>query len=164
MIIGMSISAFTQFHVLLSLIGIIAGLVAVGALCAGKERSGWSALFLVTTFATSATGFLFHSIVFGPPHAVGVVSIVVLSIAAVARYQFDLAGRARWIYVVCAVVALYLNCFVGVVQSFQKIPSLNALAPTQTTEPPFIAAQVLLLAIAVAAAVVAVRRFRPQPI
>jgi hypothetical protein len=162
MIIGMSISAFTQFHVLLSLIGIIAGLVAVAALCAGKERSGWSALFLVTTFATSATGFLFHSVAFGAPHAVGVLSIVVLSIAAVARYQFELAGRARWIYVLCAVVALYLNCFVGVVQSFQKIPSLHALAPTQTTEPPFVVAQVLLLAVAIATAVCAVRRFRPH--
>ena len=162
MIIGMSISAFTQFHVLLSLLGIAAGLVAVAALCAGRERAGWSALFLVTTFATSATGFLFHSNAFGPPHAVGVISIVILSIAAVARYQFELAGRARWLYVVSAVAALYFNCFVAIVQAFQKIPSLNAFAPTQTTELPFVAAQALLLAVAVATALVAVRRFKPQ--
>jgi succinate dehydrogenase/fumarate reductase cytochrome b subunit len=88
---------------------------------------------------------------------------VVLSIAAVARYQFELAGRARWVYVVSAVVALYLNCFVGVVQAFQKFPSLNTLAPTQTTEPAFVAAQAVLLAIAAATAVVAVRRFKSPP-
>ena len=39
---------------------------------------------------------------------------------------------------VCAVVALYLNVFVGVVQAFLKIPVLNAMARAErvrTAEP-----------------------------
>jgi len=106
----------------------------------------WTALFLITTVATSVTGFMFHSKSFGPPHVVGLISLVVLAVAIVALYVYRLAGSWRWIYVVTATAALYLNCFVGVVQAFQKLPFLQPLAPTQS-EPPFLIAQLAVLAI-----------------
>ena len=127
-----------------------------------KRLPGWTALYLSTTVLTSATGFLFHSKAFGSPHVVGVISLVVLAIAIAiaALYKYRLAGKARWIYVVGAVVALYLNAFVGVVQAFQKIALLQPLAPTGS-EPPFAVAQAIVLALFVAAGVRAVKKFHP---
>lgn len=160
MILGMSTEAFTLLHVILSLIGIASGLVVLGGMLGAKGLPGWTALFLVSTILTSVTGFLFHSARFGPPHAVGVISLVVLAVALVALYVRRLAGRWRALYVGCAVLALYLNVFVGVVQAFQKLPPLRQLAPTQS-EPPFFVAQLLVLAIFVALGIRAVARFHP---
>ncbi len=156
----MSTAAFTQLHVLISLVALLAGAVVLAGLCAAKRLPGWTALFLVTTVATSATGFLFHSLAFGPPHVVGVISLVVLAITIAARYQFGLAGKARWIYVVGAVIAFYLNAFVAVVQAFQKLAFLHPLAPTGS-EPPFAIAQALVLVLLAVAGFVAVRKFHP---
>src|SRR5882724_2938266 len=105
MIIGLSTVAFTEFHVLLSLIGMLSGLIVMAGLWYAKPLPAWTAVYLVTTLATNATGFLFHSQAIGPPHAVGVISLVVLAVAISARYQYRLAGTARWIYVVGAVLA-----------------------------------------------------------
>ena len=160
MILGMSVAAFTLLHVIISLVGIATGIVVVLAMMAGKRLGGWTGLFLLTTVLTSVTGFFFHSTAFGPPHIVGVLSLVILAYAIPALYAKRLAGRWRAVYVVGAVVSLYLNCFVGVVQAFQKLPFFNALAPTQK-EPPFLVAQVLVLAIFVVATVVSLRKFRP---
>jgi hypothetical protein len=160
MILGMSTPTFTLVHVILSLVGILAGAVAVLGMLSAKKLEGWTALFLATTVATSATGFLFHSTAFGPPHVVGVISLVVLAVAILALYGRHLAGPWRWIYVVGAVLSLYLNVFVGVVQAFQKLPFLQPLAPTQS-EPPFLIAQVVVLAIFVTLGVLAARRFHP---
>ena len=76
----------------------------------------------------------------------GAISLAVLAIAIWARYGGRLAGASRWVYVVTAAMALYLDCFVAVVQSFLKIPALHALAPTGS-EPPFVVAQSVVLAI-----------------
>jgi hypothetical protein len=160
MILGMSSAAFTQLHVLLSLIGIGTGAIVVLAMLRGNLVPLWTTLFLLTTLATSVTGFLFHSAKFGPPQAVGVISLLVLGLAILALYVYRLAGSWRWIYVASAVVALYLNTFVGVVQAFQKIAFFQALAPTQT-EPPFAIAQGLVLAVFIVLGVLAVKRFRP---
>jgi hypothetical protein len=160
MILGMSTPTFTLVHVILSLVGILAGAIAVLGMLSAKKLEGWTALFLATTVATSATGFLFHSTAFGPPHVVGVISLVVLAVAILALYGRHLAGPWRWIYVVGAVLSLYLNVFVGVVQAFQKLPFLQPLAPTQS-EPPFLIAQVVVLAIFVTLGVLAARRFHP---
>jgi hypothetical protein len=161
MILGMSTAAFTLLHVLISLVGIAAGLVVVFGMLSGKRLPGWTAVFLVTTVLTSVTGFFFHSAKFGPPHVVGIISLVVLVPTILALYVYGLSGSWRWIYVVGAVVALYLNVFVGVVQAFQKVSFLNPLAPTGT-EPPFLIAQLLVMAIFVALGILAVRRFRPE--
>jgi hypothetical protein len=118
------------------------------------------ALFLLTTVATSVTGFMFHFASFGPPEIVGVISLVVLSVAILAVYAFKLAGSWRWIYVAAAVCALYLNVFVGVVQTFQKVPFFHALAPTQT-ELPFIVAQGVVLIAFVALGIAAARKYHP---
>jgi hypothetical protein len=158
MILGMTVAAFTQFHVILSLVGILSGIVVLIAMLGVNRSPAMTALFLATTTATSATGFLFHFASFGPPEIIGVISLVVLAVAILALYTYKLAGSWRWIYVVSAVLALYLNVFVGVVQTFQKVPFFHAMAPTQT-EPPFAVAQGLVLIVFVALGVGAVRKF-----
>jgi hypothetical protein len=163
MIWGMSESTFTTVHVLLSLVGIGSGLVVMAGLLAGRERGGWTLLFLATTVATSVTGFGFPFDHLLPSHKVGIISLVVLAVAILARYAFHLAGAWRWIYVVCAAIALYLNVFVGVVQAFQKVPVLTALAPKQT-EAPFVATQVVVLVLFIALTIGAARGFRGQAV
>jgi len=160
MILGMSTATFTLVHVILSLIGIAAGLVVVLGMLGARRLPALTALFLATTVATSVTGFFFHSAKIGPPHIVGAISLVVLAISLLALYVHHVAGAWRWLYVATAVIALYLNVFVGVVQAFQKLPFFNALAPTQT-EPPFKIAQGLVLLLFVALGVTAVRKFHP---
>jgi len=161
MILGMSIAAFTALHVAISLVGIVSGVVVLAAMFQGKAPAGWTALFLATTVLTSATGFLFPATAFTPAQGVGILSLILLAVALFAFYGQRLAGAWRWIYVVTAVPALYFNCFVAVVQSFQKLPSLHALAPTQS-EPPFQVAQLVVLAIFIVAAAFAIRRFHPE--
>ena len=152
--------AFTLFHVALSLIGIATGLVVLRGLIRNESLNGWTLWFLVTTAATTLTGFLFPFRGFTPAIGTGIVSTVALAAAIPARYAFHLAGSWRWIYVVGAVFSLYLNCFVLVVQSFLKVPALNALAP-QGSEPPFAIAQGIVLVLFVIAGYKAVRRFKP---
>jgi hypothetical protein len=161
MILGLSPQTFTLLHVLISLIGIAAGLIVLIAMFNSRRVPGWTVLFLATTVLTSATGFLFPLKGVTPALAVGVLSLLLLAAALAALYARRLAGVWRWIYVVTALVTLYLNCFVLVVQSFQKLPLLTALAPTQS-EPPFLVAQVLLLALFVWLGVLAVKRFHPE--
>jgi hypothetical protein len=160
MILGMSTSAFTTLHVIISLIGIVAGLIALYGMFSDNKMTGWTTIFLLFTILTSVTGFLFPSHGFTPAQGVGIISLAVLALAVLGLYIFRLAGAWRWIYVVGAVVALYLNCFVLVVQSFQKLSFLTPLAPTQS-EPPFQIAQGVLLVLFIIAGIVAVRRFRP---
>jgi hypothetical protein len=146
MIWGLSTSSFTFVHVVLSLVGIIAGLVVMFGLVAGKQLDGWTAVFLATTVATSVTGFGFPFDHLLPSHKVGIVSLLVLPVVIAARYAFHLAGAWRRIYVIGAAVALYLNIFVLVVQLFLKVPALKAIAPTQK-EPPFAITQIAVLAL-----------------
>jgi hypothetical protein len=161
MILGMSIPTFTLVHVVLSLIGIFSGLIVLFGMLGAKRLDGWTALFLVTTVLTSATGFLFPSTSFTPAQAVGAVSLVVLAVAIVALYVYRLAGAWRWIYVAGAVLALYLNAFVAVVQAFQKLRFLQPLAPSQS-EPPFLVTQVVVMAIFAALGIMAAKRFHPE--
>ncbi|MGZ8811903.1 MAG: hypothetical protein ACXW29_12260 [Thermoanaerobaculia bacterium] len=144
---------------MISLVGIASGLVVLFGLLAGKRLDGWTVLFLVTTVATSVTGFGFPFDHSSPPHYVGMISLFVLAVAILARYTFRLAGAWRWTYVISAVIALYLNVFVGIVQAFQKIPALHAIAPKQS-EPPFQVTQVVVLVLFVVLAIMAARRFR----
>lgn len=163
MIFGLTTSTYTLVHVLISLVGIASGLVVVFGMLAGKRLDGWTALFLATTVATSVTGFGFPIHQFGPPHVVGVLSLIVLALAIPARYVFHLAGRWRRVYVITAIMALYFNVFVGIVQAFQKIPALRALAPKQS-EPPFVATQLAVLVVFVVLVVMASSRFRQDAI
>jgi hypothetical protein len=158
MILGMSL--LTLVHVILSLVGIFAGLIVLFGMFGSKKLEGWTALFLATTVLTSVTGFLFPRDHILPSHIVGILSLVVLGIAIFALYSRHLAGSWRWIYIVGAVLALYLNVFVGVVQAFQKVAPLRSLAPTQS-EPPFLIAQSVVLAVFVVLGVVAARSFHP---
>jgi len=163
MIWGMTTSTFTLAHVLLSVLGIGSGVVVMFGLLTGKQLDGWTRLFLATTVATSVTGFGFPIDHLLPSHKVGVISLVVLAVAIIARYVLHLRGAWRRIYVVCAAVALYLNVFVGVVQAFEKVPALSALAPRQT-EPPFLITQLLVLVLFIGLTIVAAKRFRGEPI
>src|SRR6266581_2785865 len=163
MIVGMTTSTFTLVHVLISLVGIASGLVVVFGLLTGKRLDGWTALFLATTVATSVTGFGFPFDHLLPSHKVGIISLVVLAVAILARYAFHLTGAWRRIYVISAVAALYLNGFVAVVQAFLKVPALHALAPKQT-EPPFLVTQLVVLVLFVVIAIMAAKRFHDEPV
>jgi hypothetical protein len=158
----MVLHVYTIIHTLISLVGIFTGLVVLFGLLAGKRLDGWTKWFLITTVLTSVTGFFFPFHGFTPAHGVGIISLIVLAVAIFARYPRHLAGHWRWIYVVTAVIALYFNVFVGVVQAFLKIPALHAMAPTQT-EPPFKLTQLVVLAIFVLLGIIAAIRFRPTP-
>lgn len=160
MMLGMSLFTFTLLHVVISLIGIASGFVVVFGFISSKKLDGWNTLFLVTTVLTSVTGYMFPFEQLLPSHIVGAISLVVLAIALAALYQFQLAGRWRGVYVVTASIALYFNSFVGVVQAFQKIPALKALAPTQS-EPPFLVAQLALLGVFILLGTRATKNFRP---
>src|SRR4030095_4127437 len=152
----MSLTIFTCVHVSLSLMGIGSGLVVLFGLLTGKRFDWSTALFLSSTVATSVTGFGFPFDHLLASHVVGVVSLLVLAVAIVARYWHRPAGAWRWIYVVGAVVALYLNVFMAMPQTFLKMPALKAMAPTQS-ELPFLLSQLVVLALFVAVAILAVR-------
>lgn len=161
MTLGMSTATFTLLHVVISLVGIASGVVVGLGMLRARLLPGWSAAFLATTIAISVTGFLFHSKSFGPPHVVGAFSLVILAIALLALYGYHLARAWRSIYVICALAALYLNVFVLVVQAFQKVPSLRALAPNGS-EPPFAITQLLVLLVFVALGIFTTRRVHPS--
>ena len=156
----MTTATFTLIHVLISLVGIASGLVVMYGFLTSKRLDRWTVLFLATTIATSLTGFAFPNSHITPGIVIGILSLVVLAIALVARYGLHMTGAWRWIYVVTASVALYFNVFVFVVQSFEKVAALKALAPTQK-EPPFAIAQLLVLALFVVLTAFAVKRFHP---
>ena len=150
---------FTKIHVVISLIGILTGLVVLIGLISGRRFNGWTAWFLVTTVATSATGFFFPFHGVTPAFIVGIISLFLLAVAIFARYFRRLVGSWRSIYVVSAMIALYLNVFALIAQLFQKVPFLKAMAPTQT-EPPFLVAQISTLLIFVLLTIAAAIRFR----
>jgi hypothetical protein len=162
MILGMSVSTFTTFHVLLSLIGIASGFLVLYGLLIGKRFDGATAIFLLTTVLTSATGFLFPFEHLLPSHVVGIVSLVVLAVAIIARYPMHMLRAWRSTYVVSAVLALYLNFFVLIAQTFMKVPAVHALAPTQK-EPPFFIVQLVVMVIFIGLGVFAVKKFRLEP-
>lgn len=159
MILGLTIPQFTTLHVLISFVGIIAGLVALPAFARGRLLPRTNVIFLWFTLLTSLTGFLFPIVAFTPALGTGIVSTLVLAVAFWAWYARKLAGRAAPVYAVTATMALWLNLFVLVVQSFLKVPALNALAPSGT-EPPFAAAQGALLIAMVGLGYLAVKASR----
>ena len=155
----MTLDVFTLVHILISLAGIVSGLVVVGGWLAGRSYAGWTAFFLATTVATSATGFFFPYRGFTPALAVGILSLLLLAVAIYALYVRKLAGIWQRTYLVTALTALYLNFFVLVAQLFQKTPALKELAPTQS-EPPFGITQGLVLVVFVLLGIGTLRRFR----
>lgn len=161
MVFGMSLATYTLIHVIISLIGIVSGLIVLFGMFSGKRLDGMTALFLATTVLTSLTGFGFPFEHITPGIILGILSLAVLAIAIPARYSFRMSGKWRAIYVVTAVIALYFNCFVLIAQSFLKIPALHALAP-KGNEPPFAIAQGILLVLFIVAGVKAVKKFRPD--
>jgi hypothetical protein len=161
MILGMS-TAYTFLHVLISLIGIGSGLVVMFGFITGKRFDNLTAVSLTTTVLKSVTGFGFPFNHLLPSHKLRIISLVVLAIAIPARYVLYLAGSWRWIYVVGASTALYLNVFVLIAQLFMKVPALKALVPTQS-EPPFLVAQLLVFLIFAGLTILAAKRFDLQP-
>lgn len=161
MILGMT--TFTFIHVVISLVGIFSGLMVAFGLIAGRGLSRMTALFLVTTVATSVTGFMFPYHGFTPGIGIGILSMVVLAVAIYARYSRHLAGGWRRTYVITAMIALYFNVFVLIVQLFEKVPTLHALAP-KGSEPPFAITQVVVMALFVVIGIFAVKGFRQQTV
>jgi hypothetical protein len=163
MIWGMSTATFTFLHVLISLVGIGSGLIVMFGFLSGNRLDRWTAVFLTTTALTSITGFGFPFDHLLPSHIVGLMSLGILVFVIPARYWFQLDGPWRWIYVIGAAVALYFNVFVLIVQCFEKVPALKALAPTQK-ETPFVVAQLAALLFFVALTAFATVRFHPKTI
>jgi hypothetical protein len=162
MILGMSLATFTMVHVIISLIGIVSGIVVMFGMLGSHRPAGWTALFLLTTILTSATGFLFPFDKLLPSHMIGILSLVLLAIACIALYGMKLSGAWRTVYVMTAMISLYLNVFVLVIQSFLKIGPLHALAPSvPPSEPPFAVVQGVVLVFFVIVIIGAIRRFRP---
>jgi hypothetical protein len=160
MIFGMT--PLTFVHVVISLIAIASGIVVIYGFFSSKRLDVWTGIFLLTTVLTSVTGFLFPIERFTPGLGVGIISLVVLAVAIIARYGRGLTGRWRTAYVVSSVSALYFNVFVLIAQLFQKVPALNALAPTQS-EPAFLVAQLVVLVAFVGIGIGSVRRFQIEP-
>jgi hypothetical protein len=162
MVLGMSLATFTLAHVVISLIGIVAGLIVMFGMLASDRKPGLTAIFLLTTILTSATGFLFPFTQLLPSHMVGILSLLLLAIACIALYAMGLAGPWRWIYVVTALLSLHFNVFVLVIQSFLKIPALTAVAPgNPPSGPVFAVVQGIVLVFFVLMIIGAWRRFRP---
>ena len=157
MVLGMRLETFTLVHVLISLAGIASGIVVLYGFLTNQRLDRWTAVFLSTTALTSITGFLFPFTAATPAINLGIISLVVLALAFVTRYLLHLSWRKT--YVIAACTALYFNVFVLVVQSFEKVPALRALAPTQK-EPPFAVAQITVLLFFVVVTTFAVKRFR----
>jgi len=158
---GIPTDIFLDIHVALSLIALVLGLIVLYGLLSGEVLGVWTALFLLAMILTSVTGFPLPPFGLDPPRMVGILSLVLLAIAVLAIYVFRLHGAWRWIYVVTAMAALYLDAFVGVIQAFAKLTFLHTLAPTQS-EPPFVIVQVIVLVIFVVLGFLAVRRFHPE--
>jgi hypothetical protein len=156
----MSTASFTILHVIISLLAIVSGVVVAAAMRRSQPVPRWSTLFLATTIATSVTGFFFHSKSSGAPHAVAVISLVILALALVALYGYQLAGAWRAVYAASALAALYFNVFVLVAQLFAKVPALRALAP-DGSDPPFAIAQLRVLGGFVVLGISALRRIHP---
>src|SRR6266404_3949594 len=167
MILGISLSTFTTVHVIISLIAIVAGIIVMFGMLGSNRMPGLTAIFLLFTILTSATGFLIPPLVTEkllPSHIIGVLSLVLLAVACIALYGMKLSGAWRWIYALTALISLYLNVFVLVIQSFLKIPALTALAPgNPPSGPVFAVVQGVVLVLFVLFIIGAIRRFRPTP-
>ena len=167
MILGMSLSTFVTVHVIISLIGIVAGIIVMFGLLGSNRMPGLTAIFLLFTILTSATGLLIPPLLTEtllPSHMIGILSLVLLAIACIALYGMRLAGAWRWIYAVTALLSLYFNVFVLVIQGFLKVPALHALAPGDPPGGPvFAIVQGIVLVFFVIVIIGAVRRFRPMP-
>ena len=158
----MILQSYTIIHTLISLIAIFTGLVVLLGMLGGKRLDGWTKWFLITAVATTVTGFFFPFHGFTPAIGLGIISLPFLALTIFARYSKHLTGAWRWIYVIGAVICLYFNLFVLVVQLFEKVPALHAMAPTQT-ESPFKLTQLIVLATFILLGIVAVIRFHPEP-
>ena len=156
----MDSQALVYSHTAISLIAILAGLIVLYGLLTVNRMPAMTMFFLVTTIATSVSGFFFHREQLLPSHIVGIISLIVLAITVLALCTYRLRGIWRAVYVIGAVISLYLNVFVLVVQSFLKVPALHELAP-QGNEPPFAIAQGIVLLLFIVLGILAFKRFRP---
>ena len=167
MILGMSLATFTMVHVIISLIAIVSGILVMFGILGSSRMPGLTAIFLLFTILTSATGFLIPPLMSEkllPSHMIGILSLVLLAIACIALYGMRLAGAWRWIYAVTAMISLYLNIFVLIIQGFLKVPALTALAPgNPPSGPVFAVVQGIVLLFFVLVIIGAIRRFRPMP-
>ena len=164
MVLGLSLSTFTTVHVIISLIAIASGLIVMFGMLGSNKLPGLTAIFLLFTILTSATGFLFPFEQLLPSHMIGILSLVLLAIACIALYGMKLSGAWRPVYVVTALASLYLNVFVLIIQSFLKVPALHALAPgNPPAGPAFAVVQGLVLVFFVVVIIGAVRRYKPAP-
>jgi hypothetical protein len=165
MMLGLSLANFTLLHVIISVIAIAAGLVVMFGMLSSQTMPAMTGIFLLFTILTSVTGFMFPFTELLPSHVLAIISLVLLAVACVALYVTHLAGFWRPVYVVSALVSLYINVFVGVIQTFLKVPALHALAPGNPPNAPIFAVVQGIVLLLFAVAIFSVwRRFRPMPL
>ena len=162
MMLGLSLHAVTVLHVVISLVAIVSGLIVLFGLFKSESMPGMTAFFLITTILTNATGFMFPFEKLLPSHIIAILSLVLLAIACYALYSMKLAGAWRPIYLITAIVSLYLNVFVLVIQSFLKIPPLHEIAPgNPPAGPAFAVVQGIVLVFFIVMIIQVWRRYRP---
>jgi hypothetical protein len=162
MMLGLSLSAFTTLHVVISLIAIVVGLVVMFGMLGPYHPGGLTGIFLLFTILTSVTGFMFPFNGVTPGILIGILSIILLAIACLALYAMNASGPWRPIYAITALASLYLNVFVLIVQGFVKIPALHALAPGNPPNgPAFAVIQGVVLLFFVVMIIGSIRRFKP---
>jgi hypothetical protein len=162
MLLGLSLSAFTTLHVVISLIAIVAGLIVMFGMLGPYHSGGLTGIFLLLTILTSVTGFMFPFNGITPGILIGILSCILLVIACLALYSMKAAGPWRWIYLLTALISLYLNVFVLVIQSFLKIPPLHEIAPgNPPTGLVFAVVQGIVLLFFIGMIIQVWRRYRP---
>jgi hypothetical protein len=158
---GIPTHLFLQIHVAISLIALVAGLIALYGWINNKNWNGWTAVFFATIILTSVTGFPLPLFGLDPTRMVGILSLILLAMAVLGIYVFRISGPWRWIFIITATAALWLDALVGVIQAFAKLPSLHEFAPNGS-EPPFLIVQLIVLAIFVLLGYWALRKFHPN--
>jgi len=161
MVLGMPVATFVAIHTVISLIALVIGIKFAADLAKGKESAPLTLAFLATTALITMTGFMLPFVTLLPSHIFGFISVVALAAVIPAYYNFNVRGFWRRVFVAGALLLFYLNAFVAIVQGFLKLPFLNALAPTASTEPPFAVAQLALLVVMVWLGLRAMKRYQP---
>jgi hypothetical protein len=173
MIAGLSLEAFTVIHVLITFVAIGTGFPVVFGLIGSHRLPKTTAIFWVFTVLTSVTGFMFFLSPsvrgFSPATATGVLAAIVFLFGLFALYVKYLYGAWRWVYVVAAVMSLYLNVFVLIVQTFEKVKLINPAAPmvgppfAEPQQFQFAVSQIAVLVIFVMLGIVGAIKFRRGP-
>lgn len=108
-------------HTAISLVALAAGLWALLRDKAILPGSGLGKVYIWATVLTCLTGFgIFQHGGFGPPHVLGIVTLLVLGVAAVARRWFGRAGP--YVETLAYSLTFFFHFIPGVNETFTRVP------------------------------------------